>query len=226
VRLPGIEHRSAVAGGLALLLLAVAAGTAGDRGAGRSHPDAARLQASVRQESVPALQSLPHSTVVQFPLVPSGLKGAYPTAAGLVTIARGDRDNGIADTVAVAVWNMPARVRFTIFHTELASKPFGSVEYVDDLTTRADGRGEAVFQDIAFVAFAMDARHPGTSVDGQEGVTSGTNLEHLGLWFASLADAQRALRDPTLTGTIFDGGGPPLHAGPQALTDGQPAPAF
>jgi hypothetical protein len=72
----------------------------------------------------------------------------------------------------------------------------------------------------------MDARNPGSSLDGREGTTSGVNLEHLGMWFSSLADARRILNDDTLAGTIFDGGNPPLHAGPQAMTDGQSAAVF
>jgi hypothetical protein len=113
-----------------------------------------------------------------------------------------------------------------VFFIELASKPFGNVQYVADLTTRGDGSGETVFQLISFVAFAVDARHPSTSQDDREGLTSGTNLEHLGMWFASLQDAQKVLNNDALTGTIFDGGNPPLHAGPQAMTDGQTAPVF
>jgi hypothetical protein len=166
------------------------------------------------------------TTVTQFPLVPASLQATYPKAGGLVTILRGDRDNATSDSVTVDVHDLPPSTRFTIFYTELEAKPFGDVEYVGDLTTRANGSGETVVQDIAFVAFAMDARNPGTSIDGQEGITSGTNLEHFGLWFASLSDAQRALHDSTLTGTVFDAGTPPMHAGPQALTDGQPRPVF
>jgi hypothetical protein len=41
------------------------------------------------------------------------------------------------------------------------------------------------------------------------------------MWFSQLQDAQKILNDDTLKGTIFDGGNPPLHAGPQAMTDGQ-----
>jgi hypothetical protein len=207
-----------IASGLALLLVLLLAAPGQ---AAAAHPPAAAPRPSVSE-----LTSLPETTIVRFPLVPSGLKNAFPTAAGAVTIVRGDHDHGPSDTVTVDVWNLPPRVRFTIFYTELAGKPFGNVEYVRDLTTRADGRGEAVFDDISFNAFAMDARHPGTSVDAQEGLTSGTNLEHLGLWFGSLADAKRVLNDDSLTGTIFDGGTPPMHAGPQALTDAQPGPAF
>jgi len=176
--------------------------------------------------TVHVLNSLPPTTIVQFPLVPSGIKKAFPQATGLVTIVRGDRDNAFSDTVTVDVQNMPPNITFTIFFIEFASKPFGNVEYVADLTTRGDGSGETIFQNIAFVAFAMDARNPGTSQDGQEGATSGINLEHMGMWFSQLQDAQKVLNDDTLKGTIFDGGNPPLHAGPQAMTDGQTAPVF
>jgi hypothetical protein len=171
------------------------------------------------------LNSLAPTTIVQFPLVPSGIKKAFPDATGLVTIVRGSRDDSVSDTVTVDVQKMPPNITFTIFLIELANKPFGNVEYVADLTTRGDGSGETIFQCITLVAFAMDARNPGTSLD-QEGITSGVNLEHMGMWFSSLIDAQESLNDATLKGTIFDGGSPPLHAGPQAMTDGQTAPVF
>jgi hypothetical protein len=184
------------------------------------------LSAGRLAPTVHVLDSLPPTTIVQFPLVPSGIKQAFPQATGLVTIVRGDRNNAFSDTVTVDVQKMPPNITFTIFYIEFASKPFGNVEYVADLTTRGDGSGETIFQNIAFVAFAMDARNPGTSQDGQEGTTSGINLEHMGMWFSQLQDAQKVLNDDTLKGTIFDGGNPPLHAGPQAMTDGQTAPVF
>ncbi|HJT58111.1 MAG TPA: hypothetical protein VJ761_16520 [Ktedonobacteraceae bacterium] len=194
------------------------------------NPDVELLRQMVRDgrlaPTVHVLNSLAPTTIVQFPLLPSGIKNAFPQATGLVTIVRGNRDNAFSDTITVDVQKMPPNITFTIFYIQFASKPFGNVEYVADLTTRGDGSGETIFQNIAFVAMAMDARNPGTSQDGQEGTTSGTNLEHLGMWFSSLADAQKVLNDGTLTGTIFDGGNPPLHAGPQAMTDGQTAPVF
>ncbi len=176
--------------------------------------------------SVHVLSSLGQTTIVQFPLVPSGVKQAFPNASGLVTIVRGDRNNAFSDTITVDVQKMPPNITFTIFYIELANKPFGNVEYVADLTTRGDGSGETIFQNIAFVAFAMDARHPGSSTDGQEGITSGTNLEHMGMWFSSLQAAQKVLSNTSLQGTLFDAGNPPLHAGPQAMTDGQTLPVF
>ena len=175
--------------------------------------------------TVHVLDSLAPTKILQFPLVPSGIKQAFPNATALVTVVRGNRDDSTSDTVTLDVQKMPPNITFTIFFIELANKPFGNVEYVADLTTRGDGSGETIFHIITFVAFAMDARNPGTSQD-QEGTTSGINLEHMGMWFSSLQDAQKVLNNTTLKGTIFDGGNPPLHAGPQAMTDGQTAPVF
>jgi hypothetical protein len=184
------------------------------------------VQSGQMAASVSVLDSLPPTTIVQFPLVPSGIKQKFPNAKGLVTIIRGSRNDSTADTVTIDVENMPPNVTFTIFFIELANKPFGHVQYVADVTTRGDGSGESVFHIISLVAFALDARSPGSSQDDTEGTTSGINLEHLGMWFSSLDDAVKVLQDDTLTGTIFDGGNPPLHAGPQAMTDGQTAPVF
>ena len=196
----------------------------------QSNPETARLlqlkQSGRLAKTVNVLNSLPPTTILQFPLVPSGIKQKFPDATGLVTIVRGDRDNSTSDTVTIDVQKMPPNITFTIFFIEIAKKPFGHVEYVADLTTRGDGSGESIFNIISLVSFAMDARNPGTSQDDKEGLTSGTNLDHLGMWFSSLQDAQQVLNDETLKGTIFDGGNPPLHAGPQAMTDGQTAPVF
>jgi len=176
--------------------------------------------------TVHVLNSLPPTLILQFPLVPSGIKASFPNATALVTIVVGSHNDSTANTVTVDVQNMPPNITFTIFFIELANKPFGNVEYVADLTTRGDGSGESVFQLISTLAFAMDARNPGTSQDNREGLTSGINLEHMGMWFSSLQDAQKVLNNNALKGTIFDGGNPPLHAGPQAMTDGQDAPVF
>ena len=192
------------------------------------HPQTLRemVQAHQLASTVQVLSSQPPSVIIQFPLFPSGVKQAFPQATGVVTIIQGNPAVSLFDSVTVDVSHMPPDTTFTIFFIELANKPFGNVEYVADLTTRGDGSGETIFQNITLVAFAMDARNPGTSQDGQEGTTSGINLEHMGMWFSSLQDAQKVLNDTTLKGTIFDGGNPPLHAGPQAMTDGQTAPVF
>ena len=175
--------------------------------------------------SVQVLAAQPPSVIVQFPLFPSGIKAAFPKATGVVTIVQGNPAISLFDSVTVDVSNMPPDITFTIFFIEHATKPFGNAEYVSDLHTRSDGSGEVSFQAITLVAFAMNSDNPGTSQD-QSGQASGVQLEHLGMWFSSLQDAQTVLKNAKLTGTPFDGGNPPLHAGPQAMTDGQTAPVF
>src|SRR5690242_9230692 len=172
------------------------------------------------------LDSTPPSVIVQFPLFPSGVKKAFPKAAGVVTIIQGNPEVSLFDSVTVDVNDMPPDTTFTIFFIEHANKPFGHVQYVADLHTRDDGSGEASFQAITLVAFAADNRTPTTTSQDQSGQASGIQLEHLGMWLSSLTDAQKALNDTTLKGTLFDGGNPPLHAGPQAMTDGQTEPVF
>ena len=183
------------------------------------------IQSHELASTVQVLSSQPPSVIIQFPLFPSGIKKLFPQASGVVTIVQGNPAVSLFDTVTVDVTHMPPDTTFTIFFIELASKPFGHVEYVADLHTQNTGVGDVTFQTISLVAFAADARNPGTSQD-QSGLASGTQLEHLGMWFSSLQDAQKILNDQTLKGTPFDGGNPPLHAGPQAMTDGQTDPVF
>src|SRR5947209_2915252 len=184
------------------------------------------IQAHQLASTVQVLSSQPPSVIIQFPLFPSGVKQAFPKATGVVTIVQGNPEASLFDSVTVDVSNMPPDITFTIFFIEQANKPFGHVEYVADLHTRDDGSGEASFQAITLVAFAADARTPTTTSQDQSGEASGIQLEHLGMWFSSLTDAQKVLKDTMLKGTIFDGGNPPLHAGPQAMTDGQTDPVF
>src|SRR6266702_3487821 len=191
------------------------------------HPQTLRemIQAHQLSSTVQVLSSQPPSVIIQFPLFPSGVKKAFPQASGVVTIVQGNPDVSLFDTVTVDVDHMPPDTTFTIFFIQLANKPFGHVQYVADLHTRSDGTGDVTFQTITLVAFAADASSPGISKD-QSGDASGIQLEHLGMWFSSLQDAQKSLHDTTLKGTPFDGGNPSLHAGPQAMTDGQTAPVF
>src|SRR5436305_7121873 len=174
--------------------------------------------------TVKVLASVDPTLIVQFPLSPASIKSLFPKASALVTVFQNPVANDF-DTVTVDVQNMPPNVKFTVFFTELSAKPFGHAEYVGDMITRGDGSGESVFHRITFVAFAADDRNPGTTQD-QSGTASGIQLEHVGLWFDGIANARDVLHDPTLAGTPFDGGHGALHAGPQALTDGQSLPVI
>jgi len=174
--------------------------------------------------TVRVLASVDPTLIIQFPLVPSGIKTLFPNAKGLVTVFQNPNVNDF-DTVTVDVQNMPPNVKFTVFFTEIAAKPFGHAEYIGDVITRGDGTGESVFHLITFVAFAADNRNPGTSTD-QSGEASGIQLEHVGMWFDGVSNARKVLNDPNVAGTPFDGGGGALHAGPQAMTDGQTLPVI
>ena len=174
--------------------------------------------------TVKVLSSVDPTLIVQFPLFPASIKSLFPDATGLVTVIQNPQANDF-DTVTVGVQKMPPNVKFTVFFTELSAKPFGHAEYVGDLITRGDGTGESVFHLITFVAFAADNRNPGTSTD-QSGEASGIQLEHVGLWFDGINNARRVLHNSSIPGTPFDGGGGALHAGPQALTDGQTLPVI
>jgi hypothetical protein len=176
----------------------------------------------------PTLKVLPSvapTLILQFPLVPVSIKNKFPNATALVTVVQGNPDLSVFDTVIVDVQHMPPNIKFTIFFTEIATKPFGHAEYIGDLFTRGDGSGESIFHLITLVAFAADNRHPGTSND-QSGEASGTQLEHMGMWFDTIGAARQVLGDNTIPSTPFDGGHPPLHSGPQAMTDGQSLPVI
>jgi len=176
--------------------------------------------------SVKVLASVSPTLIIQFPLVPSGIKSLFPNATALVTVVEGNPQISIFDTVTVDVQHMPPFQKFTVFFVESSSKPFGHAEYVGDVITRGDGSGESIFHLITLVIFAADARNSSVTSTDQTGTASGVQLEHVGMWFDGLKAAQQVLQNNSIPGTPFDGGNPPLHAGPQAMTDGQTLPVI
>jgi hypothetical protein len=175
--------------------------------------------------TVKVLASADPTLIVQFPLVPSGIKQKFPDATAQVTVLQDTKANDF-DAVTITVAKMPPNVKFTVFFTEIATKPFGHAEYVGDVITRGDGSGESTFHLITFVAFAADARQSTVQSADQTGAASGIQLEHVGMWFDGVNSARQVLGDPKIPGTPFDGGHGPQHAGPQAMTDGQTLPVI
>src|SRR5579862_574485 len=148
--------------------------------------------------SVKVLASVPPTLIVQFPLVPAAsIKTKFPDASGLVTVFQNPQANDF-DVVTVDVQKMPPHVKFTVFFTESAFKPFGHGEYVGDMTTREDGTGESVMHLITFVAFAADNRKADVTSADQSGDASGIQLEHVGMWFDEIGSARFVLKDPTI----------------------------
>lgn len=170
--------------------------------------------------TVKVLASVAPTLIIQFPLFPVSIKQLFPDATALVTVTQNPDANDF-DTVIVDAQKMPPNQKFTVFFTELSAKPFGHAEYVGDLITRGDGSGESIFHLITFVAFAADARASAVNSGDQSGTASGIQLEHVGMWFDGVTAARQVLNNPAIPGTPFDGGGGALHAGPQAMTDGQ-----
>ena len=171
------------------------------------------------------LPSAEPTLIVQFPLAPASLKARFPDATGIVTVTQGDPEHSVYDTVTITVDKMPPNTKFTAFLVESSATPFGRAEYVGDVFTRGDGTGESIFHVIALAAFAADNRTPVTSKD-QSGDASGVQLEHFGLWFDSIDTARQVLGAAGTQATPFDGGPPPVHGGPQAMTDGQSLPVL
>jgi hypothetical protein len=181
---------------------------------------------SQEASTVKVLSSANPSQIIQFPLFPVSIKQLFPTATGLVTVIEGNPAISVFDTMIVDVQHMPPNQKFTVFLVELANKPFGHGEYVGDVITRADGSGESIFHLITFVAFAADNRTPNVASADQTGQASGIQLEHVGMWWDGVKAARQVLNNPSIPGTPFDGGGGVLHAGPQAMTDGQTDPVI
>src|SRR6266496_291694 len=171
--------------------------------------------------TVKVLASADPTLIVQFPLFPASIKTLFPDATGLVTVIQGNPQTNDFDTVIVDVQKMPPNTKFTVFFTELSAKPFGHAEYVGDVITHGDGSAESIFHLITFVAFAADARNSNVTSADESGDASGIQLEHVGMWFDGVKFARQVLKNPNIAGTPFDGGGGALHAGPQAMTDGQ-----
>ncbi len=189
---------------------------------------ALRTPAFGQQEAstVKVLASGDPTLILQFPLFPASIKPLFPNATALVTVIQGNPAVSVYDTVIVDVQHMPPNQKFTVFFTELSAKPFGHAEYVGDVITRGDGSSESIFHLITLVSFAADNRTASVSSTDQSGTASGIQLEHVGMWFDGIKAAREVLGNPNLPGTPFDGGGGPLHAGPQAMTDGQTAPVI
>src|SRR5690348_9536886 len=191
-------------------------------------PLALRTPSFGRQEAptVKVLSSADPTLIVQFTLVPSSIKPLFPNATALVTVIEGNPAISDFDTVIVDVQNMPPNQKFTVFFTELSAKPFGHAEYVGDVITRGDGSAESIFHLIALGAFAANNRNAAVTSTDQTGDASGIQLEHVGMWFDGVRAARQVLHNPNIPGTPFDGGAGALHAGPQAMTDGQTQPVI
>ena len=181
-------------------------------------PSAFALAALV-SASLPAQAA---KTSISFEMVPSaGAKTCLPKATAHVV----DATLGPVEELTVVVAGLPANTAFKFFSTQVPNAPFGLSWYNGTIET--DDRGVGVgnfvgrFSEGSFIVSPDVAPAPrpfpkGPFPDAGKGVKTGpVQIYHLGLWFASPADAAKAGCANTVT--PFNG---EHNAGIQVLNTG------
>lgn len=104
---------------------------------------------------------------------PSGSITVFPTA-----------DEQGTDKMRVEVQGLPANTDFTVFLHELSDIPFGSSEYLADLTTNRSGNGSVTVRAVIVEAFALKTAGDPPTVRLED-----TNLKFVAIWFADPKDS-------------------------------------
>ncbi len=138
-----------------------------------------------------------------FKMVPTGsTEACIPGAAGRVTITHSLE---LVENMHVEVTGLPAKTDFDLFVIQVPNSPFGLAWYMGDMLT--DNNGEAVgdfvgrFQIGTFIVAPGVAPAPKVLSDDATSnpETAPVQLYHLGLWFDSPTDAQKATCESTVT---------------------------
>jgi hypothetical protein len=124
-----------------------------------------------------------------------------PNAKGRVTL----NSLGIAETMHVEVFGLPAKTDFDVFVIQVPKKPFGLSWYQGDIETNAEGMGVSDFvgrfSKETFIVAPGVAPAPQVFMDNatMNPATPPVQIYHLGIWFNSPADAQKAHCPGTMT---------------------------
>jgi len=161
-------------------------------------------------------------TSISFPMIVSaGARTCLPNAVGHVI----DASLGPTEELTVVVSGLPANTDFDFFSIQVPNAPFGLAWYNGDIET--DGRGIGVGHFVARYNVETFIVSPGAVPapqvftkqpfpDAKQGVKVGpVQLYHLGLWFNSPDDAEKAGCANTVT--PFNG---THNAGIQVLNTG------
>jgi hypothetical protein len=145
------------------------------------------------------------SNIVHFKMVVSdGAKSCLPKASAQVTISP-----GTVDQMSVSVSGLPPKMDFDFFVIQVPNKPFGMSWYQGDIKTDSRGNGHANF--IGRFSIETFVVAPGVAAAptefptspfpdaSQNPMTSPIQMYHLGLWFDSSNDAQKAGCPSTVT---------------------------
>jgi hypothetical protein len=153
----------------------------------------------------------------KFDLVSSS-PAVLPYAHGRVRI----ESVGSVEIMNVTVWGLPPNTDFDFFVIQVPHAPFGLSWYQGDIETNRFGTGfgrfVGRFNDETFIVAPLPAPAPTPRTDppfpdaNTNPQTGPVQTYHLGLWFNSPEDAQKAGFAPTIT--PFNGD---HHAGVQVL---------
>jgi len=137
-------------------------------------------------------------------LVSAGAKTCLPKATATVKI----KPSGPVDVMDVTVQGLPPNTDFDFFVLQVPKAPFGVAWYQGDITTDKSGRGHQEFVgrfSIETFSFAQNSA-PAPVVFGGAFPDASLNppfnpiqMYHLGLWFDSFNDAQKAGCPATVT---------------------------
>jgi hypothetical protein len=150
--------------------------------------------------------ALAESKTADFDMVVSGgAASCLPDARGEVHV----RSLGPVEVMTVEVRGLPPKTEFDLFVIQQPKAPFGVSWYQGDIETNGGGRGDQRFIgrfNIETFALSPGAVTPpqvhtdGPFPDATEGVSfKPIHTYHLGLWFNSPADAQKAGCPGTVT---------------------------
>jgi hypothetical protein len=159
----------------------------------------------------------------QFPLkVSAGALGCLPEASGLVTL----NSLGIVEEMHIQVNFLPPNTDFDVFVIQQPTSPFGLAWYEGDLLTDSGGSGVTDligrFQIGTFIVGSGAAAAPPFKAPPPNKFPDATSnppfnpiqLYHVGIWFDSPADAQKAGCTTSPVVTPFNSG---HNAGIQVL---------
>ena len=147
-------------------------------------------------------------TTIQFQMVASS-NTCLPHAWATVT----DHSFGEFENLEVVVYGLPPKTDFDLFSIEVPAKPFGMAWYIGDIVTDDTGTGVGNFVGrFNIETFVVSPGVPTTPPpnvfhsppavvpEATAGITTNPiQLYHLGLWFNSPADAQKACGVATVT---------------------------
>ena len=120
--------------------------------------------------------------------------GCLPNAKATVEVTPGQE----AETMKVWVSGLPAHTEFDFFVLQVPDAPFGLAWYQGDIDTDKNGRGYATYrgrfneETFSLAVGAAPAPTPHEGDANTNPVTRPVHQYHLGFWFNSPADADKA----------------------------------